>query len=101
MATRATIDHLQSTGRDGAIDHMAKWLDDPPAGTKSRRLHTSPTGETWFLVNDMAGPSVIHVPNGSSGGRADRMTIGAFLVAGDGVEQRELLRLIGKLVDHD
>jgi hypothetical protein len=101
MAARATIGHLQSTGRDGAIDHMAKWLDGPPADAKSRRFHTSPTGESWFLVNDMAGPSVVHVPNDPSGGQADRMTVGAFLAAGDGIEQRELLRLIGTLTDHE
>ncbi len=101
MATRATIDHPESTGRDGAIDHMAKFMDGAPVGSKSRRLHTSPNGEAWYLVNDMTGPSVVHVPNGSSSGPADRMTIDAFLGAGDGLEQRELLRLIGTLVDHE
>jgi len=101
MATRATIDHPQSTGRDGAIDHMAKFLDGAPAGSKSRRLHTSPNGETWYLVNDMTGPSVVHVPNGPSGRAADRVTIQEFLSAGDGLEQRELLHLIGTLVEHD
>ena len=101
MPTRATTDHPESTGRDGAIDHMAKFLDEAPASTKSRRLHTSPNGEAWYLVSDMTGPAVVHVPNGSSGGSADRMTIDAFLSAGDGLEQRELLRLIGTLVDHE
>jgi len=101
MATRATTDQPESTGRDGAIDHMAKWIVGTPADSKSRRLHTSPNGETWYLVNDMAAPSVVHVPNGPSSGPAERMTIDAFLGAGDGPEQRELLRLIGTLVDHD
>jgi len=100
MATRATIDHPESTGRDGAIDHMAKFLDGAPAGSKSRRLHISPNGDTWYLVNDRAAPSIVHVPDGQSVGHADRLTIAAFLAAGDGLEQRELLRLIGTLVDH-
>jgi hypothetical protein len=100
MATRATIDHPESTGRDGAIDHMAKFLDGAPAGSQSRRLHTSPNGESWYLVNDTMGPSIVHVPNGPSGRQADRVTIAAFLAAGDGLEQRELMRLIGTLVDH-
>jgi hypothetical protein len=101
MAARATIDHPESTGRDGAIDHMAKFLDGGPAGSKSRRLHASPNGEAWYLVNDMTGPSVVRVPSASSSGTADRMTIEAFLGAGDGLEQRELLRLIGTLVDRE
>ena len=101
MATRATIDHPQSTGRDGAIDHMAKWLVGGPAGSAGRRLCASPDGDAWYLVNDTVGPAIVHVPNGSSGGPADRVAIAAFLSAGDGLEQRELLRLIGTLVDHD
>ena len=100
MATRATVDHPESTGRDGAIDHMAKFLDGAPAGLQSRRLHTSPSGETWYLVSDMMGPSIVYVPHGQSGTQADRLTIGAFLTAGDGPEQQELLRLIGTLVEH-
>jgi hypothetical protein len=101
MPTRATTDHPESTGRDGAIDHMAKFLDGAPTSTKSRRLHTSPNGEAWYLVNDMTGPSVVYVPDGPSGGLAARDTIAAFLAAGDGLEQRELLRLIGTLVEQD
>src|SRR5262245_29886564 len=101
MATRATTDHPESTGRDGAIDHMAKWVDGTPAGAKGRMLHTSPDGETWYLVNDMAGPSVVHTPKRSSGGPADRMTIDAFLAQCERPEQQALLRLIGTLVDHD
>jgi hypothetical protein len=100
MATRATINHPDSTGRDGAIDHMVKWLDGAPPGSASRKLHTGPSGETWYLVNDMTGPSIVHVPVGT-GGRAERLTVGAFLCAGDGPEQRELLRRIATLVDHD
>lgn len=100
MATRATIDQPDSTGRDGAIDHMVKWLDGAPPGTASRKLHESPSGETWYLINDMIGPSVVHVPS-SLGDRAERFTVGQFLCAGDGPEQRELLRRIGTLVDQE
>jgi hypothetical protein len=66
-----------------------------------RRFHTSPNGEAWYLVNDMTGPSVVYVPDGPAGGLAQRDTIAAFLAAGDGLEQRELLRLIGTLVEQD
>jgi hypothetical protein len=75
MPTRATTDHPESTGRDGAIDHMAKFLDGAPTSTKSCRIHTSSNGEAWYLVNDMAGPSVVYVPDGSTGGLAVRNTI--------------------------
>jgi len=98
MPTRATTDRPESTGRDGAIDHMAKFLDRAPTNAKSRQLHTSPNGEAWYLVSDMMGPSVVFVPDGPAGGLAARETISAFLAAGDGPEQRELLRLIGTLV---
>jgi hypothetical protein len=101
MPTRATTEHPESTGRDGAIDHMAKFQDGAPPGTKSRRLHTSSNGEAWYLVNDMTGPSVVYVPDGPAGGLAARDTIAAFLAAGDGPEQRELLHLIGTLVEQD
>lgn len=101
MPTRATTEHPESTGRDGAIDHMAKFLDGAPTTTKSRRLHTSPNGEAWYLVNDMTGPSVVYVPDGPNGGLAARDTIAAFLAAGDGPERRELLRLIGTLVEQE
>jgi hypothetical protein len=101
MPTRATTDFPESTGRDGAIDHMAKFLDGAPTGAKSRRLHTGPNGEAWYLVNDMTGPSILYVSDGSTGGPAARDTIAAFLAAGDSPEQRELLRLIGTLVERD
>ena len=101
MPTRATTDHPESTGRDGAIDHVAKFLNGARAAAKSRRLHTSPNGEAWYLVNDMAGPSVVYVPDGPAGGLAARDTIAMFLAAGDGPEQQELLRLIGTLVERD
>jgi hypothetical protein len=98
---RATTDLPDSTGRDGAIDHMAKFLSEAPTTTKSRQLHTSPNGEAWYLVNDMTGPSVVYVPDGPTGGLAVRDTISMFLAAGDGPEQQELLRLIGTLVERD
>ena len=101
MATRATIDHPESTGRDGAIDHMAKLLDGAPADSVGRKLYASPNGDTWYLVKDVIGPAIVHLPNELSGGQADRVTIGAFLAGGDGPEQQELLRLIGTLVDRD
>jgi hypothetical protein len=101
MATRATIDHPDSTGRDGAIDHMAKWLEGAPAGTTGRRLCDSDDGHVWYLVNDRTGPSVVRVPDESPSGPIDRFTIGAFLAQGDGPEQQALLDLIGTLVDHD
>ena len=101
MVTRATIEHPESTGRDGAIDHMAKWLDGGPGGLVGRKLHARSDGNAWYLVNDAVGPAVVHVPNGAPGGPIDRFTIGAFLAQGEGPEQQALLRLIGTLVDHD
>lgn len=101
MPTRATSDHPESTGRDGAIDHMAKFLNGAPTSAKSRQLHTSPNGEAWYLVSDMAGPSIVYVPDGPTGGLVARDTIAAFLAAGDDPEQQELLRLIGTLVEQD
>src|SRR6266542_2801395 len=96
MEKKATIEQpLQMTGRDGAIDHVAK-MQDVTAGSLGRRLYASPNGDTWYLVRDMIGIAVVHVPNAASGGRAKRMELGEFLIrGGNGPEHQELMRLIG------
>ena len=67
---------------------------------ETRPLYRSSSGDRWHLAR---GPGtgrvfILHEPNIPSGGRVSHIEIGAFLAAGHGPEQQELLRLIGTLV---
>jgi hypothetical protein len=54
----------------------------------------------WYLIRDPSGALFIHhEANAASGGHVDHEGIVDFLSRGDGPEQRELLRLIGTLVE--
>jgi hypothetical protein len=69
-----------------------------------RELYSSPNGDRWYLARDVDVGQVFirHEPNLPSGGRAAHIEVGAFLRrGGQGPEHRELLRLIGTLVEQD
>jgi hypothetical protein len=97
MATKATLQIPESTGRDGAIDHVAKLQDRGSSAGPGRLLHSGVKGD-WYLVREPSGISVVHIPDMSTGGSVRRMNVADVLVAG-GPERTELLRLIGTLVD--
>jgi hypothetical protein len=68
---------------------------------EERELYSSANGDRWFLVRDTNSEQVFvkHQPNAPSGGRPSNIEIGEFLRRGGGPEHRELLRLIGTLVE--
>jgi hypothetical protein len=68
-----------------------------------RELYSSPNGDRWYLARDVDLGQVFirHEPNLPSGGQTARIEVGAFLGRGQGPEHRELLRLIGTLVERD
>jgi hypothetical protein len=69
---------------------------------RSRELYRSPNGDSWHLVVDSQSGrvSVKHEANIPSGGHAEDVDLGRFLVEGGlGPEKQELLRLIASLVD--
>ena len=69
-----------------------------------RELYSSPNGDRWYLARDVDLGQVFirHEPNLPSGGKAAHIEVGAFLGrSGQGPEHRELLRLIGTLVERD
>ncbi len=69
---------------------------------EARTLYSSANGDRWCLIRDPGSGrvSVRHEPNAASGGRATDIGVGEFLArGGHGPEHRELLRLIGTLVD--
>jgi hypothetical protein len=71
-------------------------------GVNERELYRSSNGDSWFLSRDpdTDRPVVKHIPNAPSGGRTSLTEIGPFLATGgSGPEHRELLRLIGTLVE--
>jgi hypothetical protein len=68
----------------------------------ARELYSSPNGDRWYLARDPGSGQVfvMHEPNAPSGGRTTCIEIGDFLHRGShGPEHRELLRLIGTLVE--
>lgn len=70
--------------------------------TRERTLYASPNGDRWSLVREGGTGQVFvrHGPSAPSGGRARDIALAAFLAqGGSGPETRELLRLIGSLVD--
>jgi len=100
---KATIEQvLQSTGRDGAVDFVAKThaFGVLPHSAAMRELYCSSNGDRWYLVRDADRVSILHVPNASSGGRIENFELREFLARGEGgPEHQELLRLIGTLVE--
>ena len=69
---------------------------------QTRTLYQSANGDRWCLAHDRAVACVFvrHEPNLASGGKISDIDIGTFLSrGGQGPEKRELLRLIGTLVD--
>lgn len=74
----------------------------PVLSDAMRLLHQSSNGDAWLLVKDTSGMvAVEHRPNAPSGGEPSRIGLADFLAAGSRKpEQKELLRLIGTLVDN-
>ena len=99
MVVKATIDHPERTGRDGAVDHFLH-RQEVQGEPLARLLYASSNGDAWYLVRDSEGIAIIHVPNEASGGRVERIAVAHFLSAGRGPEHQELMRLIGTLVDN-
>jgi hypothetical protein len=67
---------------------------------KARKLHESANGDRWYLIRDPSGALFIHhEANAASGGHVEHEDIATFLKRGEGLEQQELLRLIGTLVE--
>ena len=67
----------------------------------TRELYHSTNGDRWYLVRDPDSERVFirHQANLPSGGHTTDIEIGAFLNRGGSPEHRELLRLIGTLVE--
>ncbi|MGF7162495.1 hypothetical protein FHS85_004149 [Rhodoligotrophos appendicifer] len=70
---------------------------------ETRDLYCSSSGDRWVLVRDGdLRVFVRHEANEPSGGKVTDMDIGQFLTTGGtGPETRELLRLIGSLVERN
>jgi len=67
---------------------------------KARKLYEISSGDRWYLIADPSGAVFIrHEANVTSGGHVEHEDIVAFLSRGEGLEQQELLRLIGTLVE--
>ena len=69
-----------------------------------RELYSSPNGDRWYLARDVDSGQVFirHQPNRPSGGKVADLEVDAFLGrGGQGPEYRELVRLIGTLVERD
>ncbi|MBX9772921.1 MAG: hypothetical protein K2Y71_00805 [Xanthobacteraceae bacterium] len=97
MGPRATINVPESTGRDGAMDHVVKRQNSGRAGAACRHLFSGEKG-SWYLAKDVTGVYIVFIPDLATGRDVRRMNIEDVLVAG-GPERRELLQLIGTLVD--
>jgi len=97
MGLKATINIPQSTGRDGAMDHVVKLQNEGSSKNSCRHLFSGEKG-SWYLAKDMTGVSVAFIPDLASGRDVRRIDVVDVLVAG-GPERNELLRLIGTLVD--
>ena len=70
--------------------------------SQTRLLYSSGNGDRWYLARELGSGHVFvrHEPNAASGGRTAEIESGEFLIRGvHGPEHRELLRLIGTLVE--
>jgi hypothetical protein len=97
MGLKATINIPQSTGRDGAMDHVVKLQNEGLSKNSCRHLFSGEKG-SWYLAKDLTGVYVAFIPDLGSGRDVRRIDVVDVLVAG-GPEREELLRLIGTLVD--
>jgi hypothetical protein len=97
MGLKATINIPESTGRDGAMDHVANRQNGGLSKNSCRHLFSGEKG-SWYLAKDLTGVYVAFIPDMSAGRDVRRMNVVDVLVAG-GPEREELLRLIGTLVD--
>lgn len=97
MGVRATINIPESTGRDGAMDHVVKRQNGGLSKNACRHLFSGEKG-SWYLAKDMTGVYIAFIPDMVTGRDVRRMKVEDVLVAG-GPERTELLRLIGTLVD--
>ena len=99
MDIKATVNVAEFTGRDGAVDHVAKYQEAGAPRAAGRLLH-SDSGDRgdWYLTRDAQGVCIIHIPDLSAGKSPRRMDVADVLLCG-GPERDELLRLIGTLVD--
>lgn len=70
-------------------------------GLFTRELYHSSNGDRSHLARDPDARRVFirHQANRPSGGHVADIEVGVFLSQGKGLEQQELLRLIGALVD--
>ena len=73
----------------------------PDAPVRARELYHSANGDRWHLVLDATSGRafVRHEANPASGGHVTDLDVAAFLAAGQGPEQQELLRLIRTLAE--
>jgi hypothetical protein len=64
---------------------------------KARKLYESPNGDRWYLIQEPYGDLFVrHEANVASGGHVEHIEIADFLNSGQGPEQQELLRSIGR-----
>ncbi|HYE48611.1 MAG TPA: hypothetical protein VEB20_03400 [Azospirillaceae bacterium] len=81
--------------------HLPRDTDTPGDTLHGRELYRSANGDCWHLVLDATAGRVFvrHEANPASGGQVTDIEVAAFLAAGQGPEQQELLRLIGTMAD--
>ncbi len=79
--------------------HLPHDPGTPGDAPRGRELYHSANGDRWYLALDPGSGRafVRHEANPASGGQVTGLGIAAFLAAGQGPEQQELLRLIGTL----
>ena len=67
----------------------------------TRPIHTSSSGDSWYLCRTGDGEvAVVHEPSEASGGKPSRVDLGTFLAKENrGPEHQSLRKLIGELVD--
>ncbi len=105
-ASRADWDRAVSQWAEGEAWRPARGGRHLPHGTGApgetrhgRELYHSANGDRWYLVLDDTSEKafVRHEANPASGGQVTDLAVAAFLAAGEGPEQQELLRLIAGL----
>jgi hypothetical protein len=67
---------------------------------RMRLLYHGDSGDDWLLVRSNGGVEVEHRPNGPSGGKISRTSVGEFLQTGHrGPQHDALLHLLATLVE--
>ena len=64
------------------------------SGEEGRVFYASSNGDVWLLISSSEGNLVEHRPNVSSGGKATRRPMSAFLSEGFGPQHEALLQLL-------